>query len=120
MYENLYSYGACQEQTELKFCTDCGSIMINDRERLVCPRCGKRLNIPIVVEKKKNDETDKIVSLIVEKVEGLKVNRLCPSCGHSEAYRMLSASSGEHAGVKQERSIEIYRCSKCAHVWTEN
>ncbi|MGB9622548.1 MAG: hypothetical protein ACPL07_01765 [Candidatus Bathyarchaeia archaeon] len=104
----------------MKFCTDCGSIMINEREGLVCPRCGKRLSTPKMLEKKKNDENDKIVSLIVETAEGLEVNRLCPNCGHNEAYRMLSASSGEHAGVKQERSIEIYRCSKCAHVWTED
>ena len=110
---------ASREQTELRFCTDCGSIMINDREGLVCPRCGKRLSKPIIVEKKKNDEADKIVSLIVEEADGLKVNRTCPNCGHNEAYRTLSASSGEHAGVKQDRSIDIYRCSKCAHVWTE-
>lgn len=105
---------------DLRFCADCGSIMVNDHEGLACPRCGKRLNFSGVFERGKNEGTEKIAGLIVEKADGLKANRLCPNCGYNEAYRMRSASFGEHAGVKHERSIEIYRCSKCAYVWTEN
>ena len=104
----------------MRFCTDCGSFMVNERDALVCPRCGKRLNPSEVLGRKKKEDTSKIVSLIVKKVDGLKVNHPCPKCGCNEAYRMVSVTSGEHAGVKQDRSIERYRCSKCDHTWSED
>jgi len=50
----------------------------------------------------------------------VKVTRTCPRCGNSEAFSRTSVSSGEHAGVRQERSIERLTCTKCRHSWTEN
>ncbi len=48
------------------------------------------------------------------------VNQTCPSCGHAEAYRTVLATQGEHAGVKQDRSVERFRCAECGHTWIRN
>jgi hypothetical protein len=32
---------------------------------------------------------------------------------------MISFISGEHAGVRQERSMERFTCAKCGHSWTK-
>jgi DNA-directed RNA polymerase subunit M/transcription elongation factor TFIIS len=47
------------------------------------------------------------------------VSRPCPNCGDPRAVHWFTASSGEHAGVKQERTIEHFRCTNCQHTWTE-
>jgi len=49
--------------------------------------------------------------------EYVKVKETCPKCGNSEAFRRTSIVAGEHAGIRQERSIERLRCTKCQHSW---
>jgi DNA-directed RNA polymerase subunit M/transcription elongation factor TFIIS len=49
-----------------------------------------------------------------------KVARTCPECGNDEAYQWFSSVSGEHAGVRRERTVEHHRCTKCAHLWSES
>ncbi len=57
---------------------------------------------------------------VVEDVDSgsTRVNETCPLCGNSEAFRSTSFVSGEHAGVRQERSLQRYTCTKCGHAWT--
>lgn len=51
--------------------------------------------------------------------EHVKVTQVCPRCGHGEAFRSFSRVSGEHAGIRRERTIEHFTCMKCSHSWTK-
>lgn len=49
----------------------------------------------------------------------VKVSQECPKCGYKEAFHWFSVVSGEHAGVRRERTIEHFKCTKCSHTWTK-
>ena len=69
-------------------------------------------------EEKKKPE---IVYVINERnSDSFKINRKCPRCGNSEAYKVVLSTQGEHAGVKQDRTLTKYTCTKCGHTWTGN
>ena len=51
--------------------------------------------------------------------EYVKVSQVCPKCGNEEAFRWFSGVSGEHAGVRRERTIEHFKCAKCSHSWSK-
>ena len=51
---------------------------------------------------------------------GTVVNQNCPQCDGNEAYRKVIMTQGEHAGVKQDRSVERYTCAKCGHIWVRS
>jgi ribosomal protein S27AE len=87
---------------------------------LQCTKCGNTVLAETV--EVKTIEQDGIAPIEVvdeSKVERAKVTELCPKCGNTEALRMISFVSGEHAGVRQERSIERFTCTKCGHSWTK-
>jgi DNA-directed RNA polymerase subunit M/transcription elongation factor TFIIS len=91
---------------------------------LVCPRCGRLLPSKTGAkrprespEKKKNGS----IYVVEEDKERLaKVAQSCPRCGHKEAFHWVSSISGEHAGVRRERTVEHFRCVKCSHSWTKS
>jgi len=103
----------------MKFCEKCGSFMETASSGYRCPRCGDRVETDDVVIVRFGDQRAEGV-YVVEKTgeDAHRVNRRCPSCGHHEAFRQVSMTSGEHAGVKQERAMEHYRCAKCFNSWT--
>ena len=74
------------------------------REKVVLQK--KRESAIFVIDKSQN--------------EGTVVSKQCPQCGNSEAYRWVSAISGEHAGVRKEVTLEHFKCTKCSHEWTES
>jgi transposase-like protein len=47
----------------------------------------------------------------------VKVNETCPKCGNPEAFRNVSVVAGEHAGIRQERSVERLKCTRCQYSW---
>jgi DNA-directed RNA polymerase subunit M/transcription elongation factor TFIIS len=49
-----------------------------------------------------------------------KVTRPCPNCESDEAFHWFSRVSGEHAGIRRERTVEHFKCAKCSHTWTES
>jgi DNA-directed RNA polymerase subunit M/transcription elongation factor TFIIS len=51
--------------------------------------------------------------------EYVKVSQRCPKCGNNEAFHWFSRASGEHAGIRRERTIEHFKCPKCSHLWTK-
>jgi DNA-directed RNA polymerase subunit M/transcription elongation factor TFIIS len=91
---------------------------------LVCPRCGRLL--PSKTEAKRPRESPEnkkngSIYVVEEGKEGLaKVAQSCPKCRHKEAFHWVSSISGEHAGVRRERTVEHFRCVKCSHSWTKS
>lgn len=49
-----------------------------------------------------------------------EVSQRCPQCTNTQAFRWYSYSSGEHAGVKQDRIVEHFQCTQCRYIWGES
>jgi hypothetical protein len=52
--------------------------------------------------------------------ERKKSVKRCPQCTNNQAFRWYSYSSGEHAGVKQDRIVEHFQCTQCRYLWGES
>jgi len=94
--------------------------MKGTKDGYVCSKCGNRTEAPIVdvIKIKPPDSPAVVLDMEPEKQEYAKVTETCPRCGNAEAYHSLGLVSGEHAGVRQERTMERFVCTKCGHTWT--
>jgi len=103
----------------MRFCEKCGSYMREAPGGLVCTKCGHQIKTELVDVVKINSLSSSPVDVLdTSKLEYRKVARACPRCGNAEAYHSLGLVSGEHAGVRQERSMERFTCTKCGYSWT--
>ena len=85
----------------------------------VCTKCGHQVKTEIVdVVKIQPNLSSAVDVLDRSKLEYRKVVQVCPRCGNEEAFHSLGLVSGEHAGVRQERSMQRYTCTKCGHSWS--
>jgi DNA-directed RNA polymerase subunit M/transcription elongation factor TFIIS len=103
----------------MKFCDKCGGYMKMTKDGYVCSKCGNQMKAEIVdiVKIKAADKPTEILD--TSKLEYMKVNEPCPLCGNNEAFHSLGFVSGEHAGVRQERAMERFTCTKCGHSWSK-
>jgi len=92
-------------------------------EGFKCPRCGKLTPSKASTTHVQKSSKKKVSSgiYVVEKSQNhrAKVMQPCPKCGNQEAFHWVSNLSGEHAGIRRERTIEHFQCTKCSHSWTE-
>ena len=105
----------------MKFCDKCGAFLQASSEGLTCSKCGHVAETDIIEVRRNGKEA--VASVYVVKnseKDAVMVNQTCPSCDHAEAYRTVLTTQGEHAGVKQDRSVERFRCAECGHTWTRN
>ena len=105
----------------MKFCSKCGSYMEKTIEGYSCPQCGKEIQSRIT-EVHKIEKTDFNTVYVADdsKIQYGEVIQECPRCKNTEAFRRISSISGDHAGVKQERIIEYYKCVKCLYKWNKS
>jgi DNA-directed RNA polymerase subunit M/transcription elongation factor TFIIS len=105
----------------MKFCDKCRSYMQRTIEGFVCPRCGNEIQDRAVEVRRIERPDSSSVDIVGESEEGrVKVDERCPECGNVGAFRRVSFLSGEHAGIRQERSVEHLRCAKCSYSWTKS
>lgn len=105
----------------MKFCEKCGSYMRKTTKGFSCVQCGSEIQERIIEVKHMGNRYPSPVDVIGQSEVGyVKVTQRCPRCGNLEAFRRVSVVSGEHAGIRQERSIEHLRCTKCSHSWTKD
>jgi DNA-directed RNA polymerase subunit M/transcription elongation factor TFIIS len=103
----------------MKFCEKCGAYMRATKDGLECTKCKyKATSETIEVRTLIPPEVSPIAVVSDSAAERAVVNETCPVCNNPEALRNRSFISGEHAGVRQERSIERFTCTKCGHSWT--
>ena len=104
----------------MRFCEKCGSYMQARKDGLQCTKCGNKI-LTETVEVKTIEQRDvSPIAVVSDSDTGhAKVSETCPACGNPEALRNISFISGEHAGVRQERSMERFTCTKCGHSWTK-
>jgi len=105
----------------MEFCIECGSRLIIIEKGLECPKCRKIISMAperrLRRESAKGNSGDIYISG-EDKDEYPRVSCKCPQCGNLEAFRWLLGVSGEHAGIRRERTIEHLKCTKCAFSWT--
>lgn len=85
----------------------------------ICPKCGNETHDQVIQVRRIDRPDSSSVDVVdISDSEYVKVRETCPQCGNPEAFRTVSAVSGEHAGIRQERSIERLKCTKCQHSWS--
>ena len=105
----------------MKFCDKCGTFMKLDNTGYSCTKCGIVEQIDeIEIKREEKKEPELVYTINQNKSDSFRINRKCPRCGNSEAYKMVLSTQGEHAGVKQDRTLTKYTCTKCGHTWTGN
>ncbi len=106
----------------MEFCDKCGSYMRKTGDGFLCPRCGNRVRSGAEEPVQPTREHDSGSVYVVDgSGQGeMRVSRSCPQCGNGEAFHWFSGVAGEHAGVRSERTVEHFRCSKCGFVWTKS
>jgi len=89
------------------------------KDGYVCSRCSYQMKTEIVdvVQIKATDKPTDVLDQ--SKLGYMKVAETCPRCGNNEAFHSLGFVSGEHAGVRQERAMERFSCTKCGYSWSK-
>lgn len=105
---------------EMRFCDSCGSFMGTNSQGYLCHRCGAEVEADTLeVGREKRPRAEPVYEMDGSKATGPIVSRDCPLCDSKEAYRTVRETHGEHAGVKQDRSVERYTCVECGHSWIQ-
>ena len=87
-----------------------------------CRKCGNVVHAStgIQTENMKKIERSSLIYVVdSSEDEYVKVSQVCPKCGNAEAFRWFSGVSGEHAGIRRERTVEHFRCTRCSHSWSK-
>jgi len=104
----------------MRFCDSCGSFMGTTAQGYLCPKCGAESEVNnIEVRRQRRPRVEPVYEMKGSKTTSPAVNRDCPRCDSKKAYRTVLATQGEHAGVKQDRSVERYTCVECGHSWVQ-
>jgi predicted RNA-binding Zn-ribbon protein involved in translation (DUF1610 family) len=85
-----------------------------------CPKCGFEVNPGVEGVNREEEPKAEPVYVVKGEDESVKVNQICPQCGHSEAYHQVRVALGEHAGVNSDRYVERFKCASCGYVWVTN
>ena len=102
----------------MRFCDSCGSFMETTPRGYLCPKCGAETEADTIkVRRERRPLVEPVYEMNGTTTTRPVVNRECPRCDSKEAYRMVLATQGEHAGVKQDRSVEKFTCIECGHNW---
>jgi len=106
----------------MEFCEVCGSCLKETPKGLWCSRCKKLA--PSAPKAKAKDVRRKEINgvYVVDEYQAAmpKISEKCPNCGNDESFYWVSAMSGEHAGVRRERTVRHFKCAKCSHSWAKS
>ncbi len=104
----------------MRFCDSCDSFMGTTPQGYLCPKCGAEDEFDTIeVRRERRTRVEPVYEMNGSKTMSPVVSRDCPRCDSKEAYRTVLATQGEHAGVKQDRSVERYTCVDCGHTWVQ-
>ncbi|MEM0379255.1 MAG: transcription factor S [Nanopusillaceae archaeon] len=102
----------------MKFCPNCGRILVIKDKYLVCENCGYKEKIEIKKEKifseEKNTKSKIVIFEKEETKEKLPIDEeiICPKCGSKGAYFWsLQTRASDEAETK------FFKCVKCGYVW---
>jgi len=92
----------------MKFCDKCGSYMKRTKKGFWCRKCGNLIPLDATMESKivkKMEHPSPVYVVDDAEDKRVKVSQTCPKCGNNEAFHWFSRVSGEHAGIRRERTI---------------
>ncbi len=107
----------------MKFCPECGTLMVIKKEELICPKCGygerrknKKKEKLVVKEKMNNIEKEKNIEVIFEDEEAYPISEetVCPKCGKKGAYYFFKQTRSS-----DEAETRFLKCIHCGYVWRE-
>lgn len=103
-------------------CENCGSYIRETEEGLWCPKCKKVTTTKPRVETRTVEKRDSAAIFVADRSEDsrAKVSQTCPKCGNTKAHHWFSRISGEHAGIRRERTVEHFNCTKCSYSWSKS
>lgn len=106
----------------MTFCEDCGSYLKETKKGYWCPRCRELVHSKPRAKLKtiKKEHLNAIYVIDKNWRKHARSSERCPACGNERAFYWISSVSGEHAGVRRERTVEHFRCAKCSHSWTRS
>jgi DNA-directed RNA polymerase subunit M/transcription elongation factor TFIIS len=105
----------------MRFCKDCGSYLSRTPKGLWCPKCKKHIpSKPTVKTRNVKKNSQAIYVVGKPKHDYARSSQVCPKCGNEETFHWYSTISGEHAGIRRERTIEHFKCAKCSHSWSKS
>jgi len=94
--------------------------MKKTKNGFLCRKCGNLVHARIQTNDMKiMDRSSSIHIVDGSEDEYVKVSQECPKCGNPEAFRWFSGVSGEHAGIRRERTVEHFKCTRCSHLWSK-
>jgi len=94
--------------------------MEKTKNGFLCRKCGNLVHAKIRMQTNNMKiERSSSIHIVDRSEEYVKVSQVCPKCGNNEAFRWFSGVSGEHAGIRRERTIEHFKCIRCSHSWSK-
>ena len=101
----------------MEFCPKCGSVLIQKKKNLGCPRCGysSKSKAKIKITEKIEQEKQEVAVVREKDTEVLPVvSEKCKKCKNEMAFFWtVQTRSGDEAETK------FYKCTKCGHTWRE-
>ncbi len=88
----------------------------------LCRKCGNMIPFESGMQTRNVIKIERPSSIYItdsSKDEYVKVSQICPECGNGEAFRWFSGVAGEHAGIRRERTVEHFKCTRCSHTWSK-
>jgi len=88
----------------------------------MCPKCRKVMHADAKLKAKSGSVKDSAAIYVVEKSveDHAHITRNCPKCRNPAAFHWFSTVSGEHAGIRRERTVEHFQCTKCSYSWSRS
>jgi transcription factor S len=98
----------------MKFCDDCGGLLIAKDGKFVCRNCGKKSKDTVNVKITSKSEQSGIHVFEDNKPDMPVMDRECKKCGCKKAYFwLIQTRSGD------EPPTQFFRCIECRHTWRE-
>jgi DNA-directed RNA polymerase subunit M len=100
----------------MEFCPKCGSVLIEKKKNLGCPRCSYTLKgkSKIISSEKIEDKKEEIEVIKKDFETFPVVASKCKKCGNSKAYFWsVQTRAGDEAETR------FFKCTKCEFTWRE-
>lgn len=105
----------------MQFCDDCGSMMVNEDDHMVCTNCG-------TTAERDADRAEQFVSTeeqttddVIETEEGVNFEGkptandvTCDGCGHDKAWYTIKQTASA-----DEPPTRFFKCQQCGYRWRE-
>ena len=96
----------------MDFCPKCGSVLIEKKKNMGCPRCNYSAKGKTKLKTSEKIEEKKQIAVYTgkDKPTAPVVQEKCVNCGNGEAYFWTVQTR-----ASDEAETKFYKCTKCGH-----